>query len=89
MEIIFSPGGEYTHNVPQQKWQGESEDFQTALFGGQKMTAICASDGGNEYQLWFMGLKVGGFSSLSEAKKTAPEFARAVFDKLKASILDD
>lgn len=88
LEITLAPGGEFTHNAPQQKWHGDSVYLQTALFAGQKMMVMRESDESPIYELHFMNLKTTGFASMDEAKMAAPPFARMVFDKLKATIQD-
>lgn len=87
MEIKLAPGGEYSHNAPQQKWHGDSAHLQTALFAGQQLMVIRESDDSQDFELHFMGMMAIGFASMDEAKNAAPEFTLAVFDKLKASIL--
>lgn len=86
MEITLAPGGQYTHNAPQQQWRGQSNDLQTALFAGQELMAIRESDDSNVYELHFLGMKATGYASMENAKNAAPGFAIAVLDKLKASI---
>ena len=87
-EVQMSPAGALTFNLPQQQWTG-SDVVQTALFAGQSMF-IKKSDGtGDEYELHYLGLQVGGFTSLENAKFNAPEFARSVFGILGEFIKDD
>lgn len=87
MEITLSQGGEYTHSAPQQKWRGNSNILQTALFAGQEMMVIRQSDDSHIFELRFMGLKTTGFTSVEAAKSAAPEFACAVLDRLKGLIV--
>lgn len=86
MEITLAPGGQYTHNAPQQQWRGQSNDLQTALFAGQELMAIRESDDSDIFELHFLGMMAKGFASMEDAKQAAPGFASAVFDKLKATI---
>lgn len=88
MVITLAPGGQYTHSAPQQQWHGDSPHFQTALFAGQKLMVIRESDESPVYELHFMNLMTTGFASMEDAKKAAPDFVRAVFDRLKATIHD-
>jgi len=88
MKITLAPGGQFTHDAPQQKWHGDSVDFQTALFAGQKLMAIRESDDSPVYELHFLNLMTTGFASMDDAKMAAPDFVRAVFDTLKARIQD-
>jgi hypothetical protein len=88
MEIELAPGGQYALSVPQQNWVGESHDFQTALFAGQRMMVIRDSDDPLIFQLHFMGLMTTGFTSMMEAKLSSAAFARAVLDKLRAAIVE-
>ena len=77
-EVEMSPPGELGFKLPQQEWAGTDAN-QCAHFAGQQMV-ICHSESNPDgYELHYLGLKVGGFSDIDEAKYNAPEYARSVF----------
>ncbi len=83
-EVEMSPSGELNFKLPQQEWSG-NDAIQTAHFAGQQMIIKRADD---ECELHYLGLKVGGFEELEDAKYNAPEFARSVLQTLGDFIMD-
>ena len=77
-EVEMSPSGELSFKLPQQEWTG-NDAIQIAHFAGQQMVIRRLDD---EYELHYLGLKVGRFSDIDEAKYNAAEFARSVFQIL-------
>lgn len=90
IEIDISPAGKINLDAPQQNWYGrEPEMIQYARFAGQEIMAIQKSDDEPEaFELHFLGLVGGGFQSMTEAKESAPAFAREVFTYLSQMIND-
>ena len=85
-EVEMSPSGELNFKLPQQEWSG-NDAVQSAHFAGQQMV-IKRADDGDRYELHYLGLKVGGFEEMEDAKYNAPEFARSVFQILGDFIRD-
>lgn len=85
MNISLSPGGNFIHGAPQQRWRGEG-DLQFALFAGQEMMAIRESDDSPYFELHYLGLMSTGFASMDEAKQAAATFVKAVLDELKSRV---
>ena len=86
-EVEMSPAGELSFKLPQQEWTG-NDAIQSAHFAGQQMV-ICRSESNPDlYELHYLGLKVGGFEEMEDAKFNAPEFARSVFQILGDFIKD-
>lgn len=74
-------------NRPQQVWWGDSpEVMQIARFAGQEMIAITDDSGG--FELDYLGHIATRFASIEDAKSAAPEFARAVLERLRSLIQD-
>ena len=86
-EVQMAPTGALNFNLPQQQWTG-TDDVQSALFAGQPMFITRSAVAAAEYELQFLGLKVGGFADLENAKFNAPEFARSVFGILSEFVKD-
>jgi hypothetical protein len=84
-EVEMSSSGELNFRMPQQEWSGNNT-IQSAHFAGQQMIITGSDDDG--YELHYLGLKVGGFQDIDEAKYNAPEFARSVFQILGEFIKD-
>ncbi len=83
-EVEMSPSGELNFKLPQQDWTG-NEAIQSAYFAGQQMIIKRSDD---DYELHYLGLKVGGFEDIDDAKYNAPEFARSIFQILGEFIRD-
>ncbi len=66
-EVEMSPSGELNFRLPQQQWSG-NDAVQSAHFEGQQMVILRADD---EYELHYLGLKVGGFEEMEDAKYNA------------------
>ncbi len=86
-EVEMSPSGELNFKIPQQQWTG-SEVIQCSYFAGQQMIIKKSDDNADEFELHYLGLKVGGFEDIDDAKFNAPEFARSVFQILGEFIRD-
>jgi hypothetical protein len=86
-EVEMSPSGELSFKLPQQEWTG-NDAIQSAHFAGQQMVISRSESNHDEYELHYLGLKVGGFSDIDEAKHNAPEFARSVLQILGDFIRD-
>lgn len=85
MEIIAHEGGIFPLNLPQQVWFGDAPELmQTARFAGLDMIAI--TDDAGAFELDYLGHIGSGFVSIEEAKTAAPEFARAVLERLRTLI---
>lgn len=90
IEIEIGPAGQLNLEAPQQDWYGrDPELIQYARFAGQEMMATQKSDDEPDvFELHFLGLVGSGFQSMSEAKESAPAFAREVFAYLSQMIND-
>ncbi|RMP63006.1 hypothetical protein ALQ19_02725 [Pseudomonas syringae pv. berberidis] len=55
--------------------------MQVARLAGQEMMAI--SDDAGAFELDYLGHIGSGFASIDDAKAAAPEFARAVLERLR------
>lgn len=87
MKIKVREGDVFPLNRPQQVWYGYRPDvMQDARFAGQEMVAI--TDSAGSFELYYLGHIGSGFSSIEDAKAAAPEFARAVLDRLRNLIQD-
>ena len=86
-EVEMSPSGELSFKLPQQEWTG-NDAIQGAHFAGQQMVISRAESNPDVYELHYIGLKVGGFEEMEDAKFNAPEFARSVFQILGDFIRD-
>ena len=88
VNIELDGGGKVDFGVPQQRWHpGEDPAvMQTARFAGQTVMAI--TDDAGAFDLHFLGFKTGGFKTIDDAKKAAPEFTRKVFARLSSLIAD-
>ena len=86
-EVEMSPSGELNFKFPQQEWNG-NDAIQSAHFAGQQMIIMRSKDNTDVYELHYLGLKVGGFEEMEDAKFNAPEFARSVFQILGEFIKD-
>lgn len=87
MIISIAPGGEYSLDVPQAIWIGDSVIMQICLIAGQKMMAIQKSDDEPDvFELHYMNFQTSGFKSLGEAKARAPEFAKQVLEKMSLMV---
>lgn len=87
MKIKVRDGDVFPLNRAQQIWWGDSpEVMQIALFAGQEMMAT--TDDAGWVELDYMGHIGSGFSSMVDAKAAAPEFARAVLERLRNRIED-
>ncbi|MBU2816624.1 hypothetical protein HF282_03845 [Acidithiobacillus ferrooxidans] len=75
MKIEVDGSGKVMMAAPQQQWHG-NEVMQTALFAGETVMAI--TDDAGRFDLHYLGFKTAGFTSLEDAKASAPAFARAV-----------
>ena len=86
-EVEMSPSGELSFKLPQQEWTG-NDAIQSAHFAGQQMVISRSESNPDVYELHYLGLKVGGFEEMEDAKFNAPEFARSVFQILGDFIKD-
>ena len=86
-EVEMSPAGELSFKLPQQEWTG-NDAIQSAHFAGQQMVISRSESNPDLYELHYLGLKVGGFEEMEDAKFNAPEFARSVFQILGDFIKD-
>jgi len=87
MQIKVREGEVFPLNRPQQVWWGDSpEVMQIARFAGQEMMAI--TDDAGAFELDYLGHIASSYTSIEEAKTAAPEFARAVLDRLRNLIQD-
>jgi hypothetical protein len=86
-EVEMSPSGELNFKIPQRQWTG-SEAIQSSYFAGHQMIIKKSDDNSDEFELHYLGLKVGGFEDIDDAKFNAPEFARSVFQILGEFIRD-
>jgi hypothetical protein len=87
MEIKVREGSVFPLNRPQQVWYGDKPQvMQTARFAGQEMMAI--TDDAGAFELDYLGHIGRGFASIEDAKAAAPEFARAVLERLRNLIQD-
>lgn len=87
MQIKEREGDVFPLNRPQQVWWGDSpEVMQVARFAGQEMMAI--SDDAGAFELDYLGHIGSGFACIEDAKAAAPEFARAVLERLRNLIQD-
>lgn len=87
MEIKARGGSVFPLNRPQQVWYGDTPQvMQTARFAGQEMMAI--TDDAGAFELDYLGHIGSGFASIEDAKAAAPEFARAVLERLRNLIQD-
>ena len=86
-EVEMSPSGGLSFKIPQQVWTG-NDAIQTSHFAGQQMFIKRPDDDAEEFELHYLGLKVGGFGSIDDAKFNAPEFARSAFQILSDFIRD-
>ena len=80
-EVKMSPSGELNFQMPQQEWSG-NDAIQSSYFAGQQMIIKRSDNNADEFELHYLGLKVGGFEDIDDAKFNAPEFARSVFQIL-------
>ena len=85
-EVQMSSSGELNFKMPQQEWSG-NDAIQSSYIAGQQMI-IVKSDEVDEYELHYLGLKVGGFADIDDAKFNAREFARSVFQILAGFVKD-
>ena len=85
-EVEMSPSGELNFKLPQQEWSG-NDAIQSAYFAGQLMVIKRAEDG-DQYELHYLGLQVGAFEEMDDAKYNAPEFARSVLQILSGFVKD-
>jgi hypothetical protein len=87
MEIKVREGSVIPLNRAQQVWYGDTPQvMQTARFAGQEMVAI--TDDAGAFKLDYLGHIGSGFARIEDAKTAAPEFARAVLERLRNLILD-
>ena len=84
-EVEMSPSGELNFKLPQQQWSG-NDATQVSYFAGQQMIIQTLDD---EYELHYLGLKVGGFAEMEDAQFNAAGFARSVLQILGEFIRDD
>jgi hypothetical protein len=84
MNIEIDSGGRVAFSALQQRWRDPNgEDgtvIQTARFAGQEMMAISDDAGG--FDLHFLNFKAGGFKTMNDAMKAAPEFAKRVLARM-------
>ena len=86
-EVEMSALGELNFKIPQQEWSCNNV-IQSSYFAGQQMIISRSESNPDVYELHYLGLKVGGFEELEDAKFSAPEFARSVFQILGDFIKD-
>ncbi len=86
-EVEMSPAGALSFKIPQQEWFG-NDAIQTSYFSGQQMVISRSESNPDEYELHYLGLKVGGFEEMDDAKFNASDFARSVFQILGDFIKD-
>ncbi|MFP4897378.1 hypothetical protein [Paraburkholderia sp. EG304] len=68
----------------QQEWNGDGlTGPQTALFASNDMTLQCERDG---FHLYYLGYRTSAFVTNEDARKTAPEFARQVLNRMLSQI---
>jgi len=89
-EIELSPLGKNQFDVKQQEWIGDGV-VQSCHIAGQQMLLLKHAhvDQVIEYELHYLGLKVGGFTSEKDAKFNAPSFAKSVFFTLDDLIVEE
>lgn len=83
MHIELNGDGNVRFTSPQKQWNGDGS-FQTALFAGERMTAM--EDDREKFRLHYLGFKSAGFETLADAKIAAPDFAKAVLEHMVSSI---
>ncbi|MCK9709869.1 hypothetical protein [Pseudomonas syringae] len=87
MQIKVREGDVFPLNRPQQVWWGDNpEVMQVARFAGQEMMAI--TDDAGAFELDYLGHIGSGFATIDDAKAAAPDFARAVLERLHNLIQD-
>ncbi|RMM69092.1 hypothetical protein [Pseudomonas savastanoi] len=87
MQIKVREGDVFPLNRSQQVWWGDSPAvMQVSLFAGQEMMAV--TDDAGAFELDYLGHIGSGFASIEDAKTAAPEFARAVLERLRNLIQD-
>lgn len=87
MELELSGGGRVMFGAPQQYWHGNNPTvMQTSRFAGQEMMAI--TDDAGAFQLLYLGFQTGSFTTIEDAKKSAPALARKVLSRLSEMIAD-
>lgn len=81
-------GGNVNLSQPQQRWYSSDDSglLASARFAGQEMVAI--TDDSGAFDLMYLGFQAKGFTSLEEAQRAAPEFARRVLQRLSDLIAD-
>ncbi len=87
-EVEMSPSGKFYFKLPQQVWTG-NDAIQSSHFAGQQMVISRSESNPDEYELHYLGLKVGGFEEMDDAKFNASDFARSVFQILGEFIKDE
>jgi len=87
MEIKVREGSVFPLNWPQQVRHGDKpQAMQIARFAGQGMMAI--TDDAGAFELDYLVHISSGFASMEDAKAGAPEFTRAVLERLRNLIQD-
>lgn len=81
-------GGNVTLSQPQQRWYSSDDSglLASARFAGQELVAI--TDDAGAFNLMYLGFQAKGFTSLEEAQRAAPEFARRVLQRMSDLIAD-
>lgn len=86
MNITYGPGARNTILAPQLKWHRINEDYQLCLIAGLELTAVKECTSKNTYEMLYCGFRLAGVTSMAEAKRMAPDFARRVLCKMIDSI---
>jgi len=78
-EIEISQIGHHQFDAKQQEWTGD-ESMQSSYFAGQQMLLIKSrnKDEVVQFELHYLGLKVGGFTSETDAQFNAASFTKSV-----------
>ncbi len=86
MNIELNGRGAVAMASPSQCWKG-NKVMQTAMFAGEEMLLLAYDDG--LFSLRYLSFKNTGFTSMEEAKASAPAFAKAVLAHMASLIQDD
>jgi len=89
-EIEISPIGQQQFDTKQQTWSG-TDHIQSSQFAGQQMLLIKNTDEdyNTQFELHYLGLKVGGFATNDDAKFNAASFAKSVLFTLDDLIVEE
>lgn len=88
MKVLIGAGGRVFHSRPQQDWNGNGI-MQQALFAGHLMVAVLDDDDLGVYRLIYLDYESALFDSMGSAKLAAPEFAKAVLQRMLSLVVDN